>query len=376
MRAKRVLALAGATTLTGLVGLAAALPLAGSAAAEAPISQASASALTVSLAGRSAGSGEFKAWHDGSTEATSGNNRPAVPALEGQTAVVGGALGQDATAAGDSTSAACAGLIARNGTIEVGPHGSCLPGGHGKVELSLGTLSELGLDDVIRGLPETPGLPVPDLPGMELRIVGDAMFARCSAEPGKAAGSSSVVDAEVVAIVGGERIPIADIPPDGLRLGLDDVLEQLPDIPGLSDLLDQLPTDQIPSDLLSITTGEQVRGDGRITVTAMRVAVVPDTLLDVSVGTVTCGPNQAGPGGGTPPEPSPSPTPEPTDVPTAVPAGLKSLPTQSTGELEAEVQRGFTVSQVGFGGVATVALCGLLLGGYFHRLRRTPRDPE
>jgi hypothetical protein len=361
MGAKRILALAGAAAFTGLVGLAT------PSVAATPVSQATASALTVSLAGRSAGSGEFSAQHNGSELVTEGENRPKVPALENQTAVVGGALGQDAIASSDGTSAACAGLVARNGTVELGPHGSCLPGGHGKVELSLGTLSELGLDDVIRGLPETPDLPLPDLPGMELRIVGDAIFARCSAEPGSAAGSSSVVDAEVVAIVDGKRIPIADIPPGGLSLGLDDVLDKLPEVPGLSDLLDQLPTDQIPANLLSISTGEKSTGKGKITVTALRVAVVPETLLDVSVGKVTCGPNRKVAGGGTPPKPTKEPSPEPTDVPTAVPAGLESLP---AGEAQADKSQGFTVAGVGIGGAATIALCGLLLGGYFHRLRK------
>lgn len=372
MRAKGMMALAGAATLTGLSAL---VLTSSPSAAATPISQASASALTISLAGRSAGSGEYTAQHDGSKLRTSGNNRPAVPALENQTAVVGGALGQDASADSNGLSAACAGLIARNGTIELGPHGSCLPGGHGKVELSLGTLSGLGLDDLIRGLPETPDLPLPDLPGMELRIVGDAIFARCAAQPGTASGSSSVVDAEVVAIVNGERIPIADIPPNGLSLGLDDVLDQLPEIPGLSDVLDQLPDDQLPSDLLTITTGEKLTGKSRITVTALRVAVVPETLLDVSVGKVTCGPNRRAAGGGTPPEtPTPSPAPEPDDVPTAVPAGLKSLP---SGEARAEEPRGFTLAGVGVGGLVTIGLCGLLLGGYFHRLRKpASRHPE
>lgn len=363
MRAKGILALAGTAALTGLTGLLAASPTL----AASPVSQATASALTVSLAGRSAGSGVYSAQHNGSELVTEGENVPKAPALENQTAVVGGALGQDAIASSDGTSAACAGLVARNGTVELGPHGSCLPGGHGRVELSLGTLSELGLDDIIRGLPETPDLPLPDLPGMELRIVGDAIFARCSAEPGTAAGSSSVVDAEVVAIVDGRRIPIADIPPGGLRLGLDDVLDQLPEIPGLSDLLDQLPTDQIPADLLSISTGEKTTANGQITVTALRVAVVPENLLDVSAGKVTCGPNRDVAGGGTPPKPTEEPSPEPTDVPTSVPAGLESLP---SGEVRAEEPQGFTIAGVGLGGAAMIGLCGVLLGGYFHRLRK------
>ncbi|GAB3407178.1 hypothetical protein GCM10027569_18680 [Flindersiella endophytica] len=359
--------MAGAAAFTGLVGLST------PSLAAAPVSQATASALTVSLAGRSAGSGEFKAVYNGSELVTEGENVPKVPALENQTAVVGGALGQDAIASSDGTSAACAGLVARNGTVELGPHGSCLPGGHGKVELSLGTLSELGLDDLIRGLPETPDLPLPDLPGMELRIVGDAIFARCSAEPGTAAGSSSVVDAEVVAIVDGQRIPIADIPPGGLSLGLDDVLDKLPEIPGLSDLLKQLPTDQIPANLLSISTGEKSTGKGKITVTALRVAVVPETLLDVSVGKVTCGPNRKVAGGGTPPKPTQAPSPGPASVPTSVPAGLESLP---AGEAQADKPQSFTIAGVGIGGAATIALCGLLLGGYFHRLRKPSRQPD
>ncbi|WP_020579040.1 hypothetical protein [Actinopolymorpha alba] len=344
--------------------------------ARVPVSKASASAATVRLGGQSTGTGEFVATNDGGRERTAGRNTPMLPVLEQQATVVGGSLGQDATAAKDGTSAACAGLVSRNGTVEVGPHGRCLTNSRGRVVLSLGSLDQLGLGDVLTKLPklpEIPGLPDPSsLPELELRIEGSAVTAQCSATPQVARGSASVADAEVVAVVAGQRVPIAGIPSGGLGLGLDDLLAKLPEVPGLSDpikaLLDQLPADQLPTgDLLTIATNKQTRRGGGITVTALRVAVVPDTLADLAIGTVSCGPNHVL-AHRTPPTPTSSPTPpapEPTEVPTAVPAGLASMPGD-----EVTAARPVSASgPVGFGILALLGLAGLTIGGLLHRRR-------
>lgn len=369
MRWNGALALAGAGALLLLT----ATP----AAAVDPVSQASGSALSLNLAGRTAGSGEFVATNDGKTQETSGTNTPALPILGDQQAVVGGAVGQDAIAKTDGSSAACAGLVGRNGTVEVGPHGSCLTDSNGRVILSLGSLDALGLGDILGELPQLPDLPElpsPDeLPAMELRIEGNAITASCEAEPGKANGKSAVLDAEVVAIVSGQRVPIADIPPGGLTVSLKELLEQLPELPGLGDVLDQL-IDQLPGDdletpILTITTDEQIREQsGKLHVTALRVAAGPDALLDIRVGKATCGPNaqQVTPTPTPTPTSTPTPTPSPTDVPTSVPAGLASTP--------GDGDRTATASY-GLGTLALLGVAGLVLGGYLHRVRSARSAP-
>lgn len=369
----------------GLVTLAAVPGLADPPATDAargPVSQAYAEAATATIAAQSGGTGRFTATHDGTRERTAGRNTPVLPVLDQQATVVGGSLGQDATAAAGATSAACAGLVGRGGAVEVGPHGRCLTDSHGRIALSLGALDQLGLADVLAGLPDLPQLPdLPDpasLPVLELRIEGAAVAAACYATSQAASGSSNLVDAEVVGIVGGQRFPIASIPSGGLSLGLDDVLARLPEVPGLSNavkaFLDQLPADQLPSnDILTIDTDVRTRAPGRISVTALRVGVVPDTLADLRVATVSCGPNEAAAIPRTPP--SPSPTPEPTGVPTAVPAGLGSLP--GGGAPGGGAPSGATVPVSSSRGVglllplAVFAVAGLALGCLRHRRGRT-----
>lgn len=350
---------------------------AGSAPARIPVSQASASAATVTLAGEQVGTGAYTATHDGAEERTSGRNTPVLPLLDHQVGVVGGVLGQDATASGDGTSAACAGLVGRDGMVRVGPAGSCLVEPGGRIEVSLGSLDQLGLGDVLSsaGPLELPDLPGPlELPELELRVEGRAVTATCRATPHDITGSASVVDASVVAVVAGQRLDVATITPEGVRLGLLDVLDQLaelPEIPGLGDvlsqLLEQLPTDQLPTgDLLTVATDERVREAGGLRVTALRVGVVPDQLADITVGTVSCGPNRAVVRR-TPPSPTPTaaptPTVAPTLVPTAVPAGLAAPPPGMAATRPTAVKRP-TV------GLALMALAGVVLGVLLHRRRR------
>ena len=49
------------------------------------------------------------------------------------------------------------------------------------------------------------------------------MTATCRATPHDITGSASVVDASVVAVVAGQRLDVATITPEGVRLGLLDV---------------------------------------------------------------------------------------------------------------------------------------------------------
>lgn len=344
------------------------------------VSQASASAATVTLAGDQAGTGAFTATHDGDGERTTGRNTPVLPLLEHQAGIVGGALGQDATAEGDGTSAACAGLVGRGGTVRVGPDGRCLTEPAGRIVLSLGSLDQLGLGEVVSsvgplGLPDLPG-PIA-LPELELLVEGTAVTASCRATPREVTGASSVLDAQVVAVVAGQRLPVATITPDGLRLGLVDVLDrlaELPQLPGLDgtlrQLLEQLPSDQLPTgDLLRVATDERVREAGALRVTAPRVGVVPDQLADVTVGRASCGPNRAvlprtPPNPTATPTPAPTPTVAPTSVPTAVPAGLAAPRPGTT------ATRPTAAAGPGVTSLVVTALAGLVLGVLVHRRRR------
>lgn len=359
--ARTVGAIAGA----GAVVVATAMP---GAAVPPPVSQAWGSALTVSLGGQNTGTGEFEARHDGKRMRTVGRNKPILPLLDGQQTVVGGSLGQDATASSDGDSAACAGVVGRDGSVEVGPHGSCLTGNDGRIVLSLGELPELGLGTILPELPKLPEIPelpkLPtDLPDLGLRLVGQAITARCDADKDSASGSSKVADLELVGVLDGKEIPLLSIPPSGTTVGLGEILSKL-GIPGLDELLAQLPSDQLPSDVLVLRTDEQVREKGRLTVTALRVAVAPTSLADIRVAKVTCGPNRelvhARPTSSPTPSPVPTNRPAPTSVPTAVPAGLASMPGATP-----------VSSGLGVGTLALLGLGGLALGVLLHRRRRT-----
>lgn len=371
----------------GLAAAALLLASAGPAAAETekrPISQGSGNALSVNLAGKSAGVGEYRAWHDGEKEQTSGSNRPPSPIGDGQSSVITGALGQDAEAKGDGTSAACSGLVGADGTIQIGPDRSCLIDGQGKVHLSLGSLSELGPDDLplpeLPELPELPDLPLDPngLPDLELRLDAEAISAQCQATVDDASGSAKLSDVQLVGVVGDQVIPILDVPTNNapnanLAVTLADLLTALgQNLPGFDQVLDQIeeqvPGDELPTDqLIKVVSNEQVKDDAdTISVTGLAVHVVPNDLADVRIGQATCGPNRAASANRPNPTPTPTPTdgsspePEPTDqpVPTSVPAGLASGPGDGAGG-------------IGPGVLVAAGIGGLLLGGYLHRRRRT-----
>lgn len=347
---------------------------------EDPVSEASGSALTATIGGQSSGSGEFRATHDGTEEETSGTNAPPIPAGADQDALVLGGLSQDATAAADGTSAACAGLVGADGRLQAGPDATCLVDNTGRVSLSLGTLDgltlpELPLPDVpLPDLPELPEFPA-ELPPMELLLEAEAISGQCVADPEETSGSAKVLDARIVAVLGGETIPVLDLPASGtadagLGTTVADLLEQLGSvIPGLDAVLEQIPREDLPTDqLIRVVTNEQIRDRDRnqLTVTALHVEVVPNNLADVRIGRATCGPNRQLSVARPTPSPSPTSTPtlppaEPQPVPTDVPAGLASV----SGD-------GGSADGVGLGTALVVGAAGLLLGAYLFRRRPTP----
>ena len=354
------------------------------------VAQASASAATVSVAGQKQGTGEYVSEHDGTEEHTRGENEPALALLEDAEHVIGGGLGQDAVSDADGTSAACAGVVGKGGTIEVGPAQSCLDGGGGRIELSLGTLSDLGLGDLLdelrlpssSGLVDPSELPTPDqLPDLKLVLEGAAITARCTADEGEVEGESSQLDLTLVGVVGAERIELLDLPREGGVVLLPDLLEplfeQLPDeLRALLDpILTLLSSGELPdlpeNELLTIATDEQVRDGGLLRVNALRIAVLPPTLTEISLGSVSCGPNVKPVQRPDPPrEERPEPRPEePEDrarVPVSVPAGLP--PSGGTGGAAATAAAAEPVPD--WATVAVLAFAAASVGTLLHRRRR------
>ena len=85
--------------------------------AAAPVSQAGANAVTLSVAGNGQGSGDVIAKNDGSKETKTGDTAPPISVLGGQQLLNAGVLAQEATARSNGTSAACAGLAGNGGSV-------------------------------------------------------------------------------------------------------------------------------------------------------------------------------------------------------------------------------------------------------------------
>lgn len=218
----------------GAVGAAASVAMlaAGPALAAAPVAQASASALTVALAGNATGTGTYAASTDGTNETTTGNKNPALTAL-GPLKLLGlGVAAQDATTSvvnQDGTSAACAGLAGPGASVvAVGNAGSCLTGGS-VLKLSPATVDLTGLNldtltspDILKAILGNNAVTqainqqvlAPVLGqlssalqtalgqlGLGLDLKLGAITAKCNAVPGSATGSASLVNAGLTVTV-------------------------------------------------------------------------------------------------------------------------------------------------------------------------------
>jgi len=108
-----------------------------------PLAQGSGTAVSVSLAGSGTDSGTYTSMIDSyGKQSTSGNNRPLITALGGQSFLSAGTLAQDATTAVRNrvgTSAACAGLAGDGATLVSAGDGNCLSGGE-TLNLGVGSL--------------------------------------------------------------------------------------------------------------------------------------------------------------------------------------------------------------------------------------------
>ncbi|WKU03372.1 choice-of-anchor P family protein [Micromonospora sp. HUAS LYJ1] len=237
-----------ATVLTG--GLAMVVLAASPALAD--TSQATASALQISLLGGGlASSGTATATNDGTTESISGNTNPPLSVLGSQTVITAGVLGQDVRALNDGTSAACAGVLGSGGSINVGSGGSCTATPGAGATLTLG----------VNGL-------------ATITLVADALYAQCSATSSPSAtGSASLANARIVSTT----------------LGVPTTLLTLPANPAPNTGL------SIPG-LLSLVLNSQTSSTtGQLSVTALDLSALGGTLAGVTIGSASCGPNAIAP---------------------------------------------------------------------------------
>ena len=269
----------GARRVTAALAMTTAVLVMTAGVAAADTSQATAQAIQLDLLGETVvDSGTVSASNDGSGETVDGDNTPGLEVLNDQDVIQAGVLAQDATADDDGTSAACAGAIGPGGIIAIGDDRDCtdtINQTDGVVidldDLDVGDL--LGDEDVLGDFLDGDGL-------LDLGIItADAIYAECTADSdGTTTGSSTLVNARITGLLGDEDLP-SD--PD-VNLELD---------PDLDVDLDPL---------VELVLNEQTSsGDGQITVTALRLTVLDDVdgdpVLDLRIGTVTCGPNAVTP---------------------------------------------------------------------------------
>lgn len=178
--------------------------------------------------------------------------------LAGQTLLTAGVLAQDASATNvnDSggnigLSAACAGAVGQGGSLQVGPSGGCLP--------TLGAPS---------------GLTINLSPGIAT-LGADAVFAQCTASSkGAPTGSTTLANANVFLLAG---LPIALAGAPAPNQGVT--------VPGIATII---LNEQIPL------------AGGGLTVNALHISLLANVLtgqpvVDIIVGSVTCGPNAIAP---------------------------------------------------------------------------------
>lgn len=349
---------------------------AGPGSAATPVSQATATALTISVAASPADSGTTSATNDGSGEVKTGEANPPVSVLGNQQLLNLGVLAQDATAkvsGRDGVSAACSGVAGDGASVANVGDSNCLTPGRpvgisianldltGAVlidpESALGGLAGLNvvMDQLVGPLTSTISDALEPLGETGLGGTLGAVQARCTARPGTASGTANIADTKLALSVGGQSIDLVELPAspppnthvvtdldvvlntvlDALRTDLNNTLDGA--LSGLSNVIDPV-QDQIVDQLiaqvadqlapleenvLDIVLNKQVRPQrGAIEVTALDLQVLPaaaefidGSLVAAEIAKVTCGPSRrVG-------EPGEGPGPKP-DVPTVVDAGV------------------------------------------------------
>ncbi len=237
-------------------------------------------------------------------------------------------------------------------------------------------LPDLGLPQL--DLPDLSSLSLPagGLSDIELRLVGKSISSECLVTPTEVYGQADPVQASIVAVVGGNQIPIANVPPEGMTLGLDDVLTkvrgQLPAEVGgaLDQITAALPTDALGAvNLLNLQVGEKVEKLGEVSVTGLGVETAYPGLVDLEIGKVTC--NSNGAADQTPSAQAGSDQPKVdagADVQqkadgASVKAGAKTP--AGEGVVEADVEQASNnapLAPIGWGALVAIMLAGLSLG--------------
>lgn len=417
MRSSTLVKGAALVAAAALIGLSAA-----PAQAAQHVSQASATAVSVTVAGQGTNSGTYTATNDGSGQSTSGNNRPLIRALGGQSAISAGTLAQDAVATVDGTtgsSVACSGLAGQGATVVAAGDGTCLSGGDtlslGAGSLDFSKLQVLtsplfeGLDTQLQtalkpfqdqltsALSSTLRQVVDALGDPALHLDAGAIQSYCSATGSKANGDSQLAGAgayvDFPAPIG--RVDLLTLPvdpgpnthvvtnlkavatavenavSDQLDNGLGGALQNAPLPLGQiedainNQVLDQLSKQLAPleQNLLDITLNEQTRGTGSISVTALDLKVAPAARQFVGSDLVhlTVGTSTCGPNGRViPAVVKKTPTKTPAKTPVKTP---HHVPTVVTAGLANGTTDALSDAQGEHGSAGRTALVALLVLG-------------
>ncbi len=328
------------TVVTGAPGYAATI-----------VSQATANAITLSIAGSPADSGTVEATNDGSGQTKTGEVAPPIDVLGNQGLLNLGVLAQDAEArldGRDGVSRACAGVAGNGGSVaQVGDSNCITPGDPiglnianldltGAVlvdpESALGGLAALQpvIDQVVGPLTQTITDGLEPLASTGLGGSIGAVEARCTARPGEVTGKSNIVDGSLGLDVGGNDVELLALPVEpppntklvtDLDVVLNTVLEALEDdlngtldgaLGGLSAIIDPIQAEivntlvadiadqlaPLEENVLEVTLNKQVKTADRIEVTALDLELLPAAAdafdaaaVDLEIANVTCGPN-------------------------------------------------------------------------------------
>lgn len=336
------------------------------------VAQSTAAALEVAIGGNGADSGRVSATaSDDQTSTKEGQVNPPVDVVDNQLLLNIGVLAQDAVADvvnRNGLSAAFSGIAGEGGAVaEVGDSDCLTPGRPIDVSIAnldltgtqladergaLAPLNELG-DPVVQQVvgPVTAAISdgLSQLGTLGLGGTLGAVQARCTAAPGTAQGTATLVDSQLTADVDGTEVVLLDFPAEpapntevvtdldevvnllleGLRTDLTNSLDGLAaPLAGLIDPVQDNLVDtvvaQVAQELkpledtvLRATFNKQTSsGPGQISVTALDLAVLPAAaesplaapLVEAIIANVTCGPNAqvgagdptnpGGPGGG------------------------------------------------------------------------------
>lgn len=247
--------LALALTATGV-----ALVLTANAASAAPFAtQSTATALHLSVLSPAVvvDTGVETAANDGSTATVTASEQPLISALNGQTVLTAGALGEVAIARNDGTSNACSGVTGQGGTVDVGNATSCTTPGTAPVVINLANV--VGV--------------------VSARIEADAISSVCAgAADGTNSGAGQLVNAHLIVdqplLLPDFNIAIGTTSPANTKLL--DIVD-----PAVRTLL---------SPLVDITLNKQSTSAGTLSVTALSIDALAGALADVELANVTCGP--------------------------------------------------------------------------------------